>query len=47
MIDGKSDKVLTTLTTGNGPVAAYFNPVNNLVYVANADDASISVISDE
>src|SRR3954454_21961679 len=38
------DVVVATVPVGNTPVAVAVNPVNNKIYVANADSSSVTVI---
>ena len=46
VIDGASDIVITTIPTGDEPLAFAWNPMQNRTYVANFSSSSISVIRD-
>lgn len=46
VVDGASDKLLTTLTVGKWPNRIAVNPSTNRVYVTNRDDGTLSVIED-
>jgi len=44
VIDGATDRVIATVAVGERPLALCYNPTNNKVYCANADDSSVTVI---
>ena len=45
MINGRTNKVITTVRVGSLPEGVAANPKTNTVYVANADSNTVSVIS--
>ena len=44
MINGKTNKVNSTIEVGQNPVDTIINPLTNKIYVSNNGDNTVSVI---
>jgi YVTN family beta-propeller protein len=47
VIDGRTNKVLSTINVGNTPYGVSVNPDTNMAYVANRNNGTVSVINGE
>ena len=45
VISDSSNSVIKTIPVGKNPIGVIYDPSNNMIYVANDDNASVSVLS--